>query len=150
MSKQAMKEVLERAMSDEAFARGLVEAVGTKEGTAAIEAVAAYGAGNSYDVTTEDALAMQWALLGSELEDSDLDDTDLENVAGGVGGLGQLAGLMGGGGALGGLLGGGLGGGLATGVVSATANTAINAGAGVAKHAVDQGAAAVNAFVKQW
>lgn len=95
MSNQAMMKMLERATSDAAFATGLVESVGNKEGAAALDAVTAYGNANGYEITQEDATEMQRQLIdsGNSL-DGDLDDSDLENVSGGVG---ALAGLVGGG-----------------------------------------------------
>lgn len=95
MSNQAMMKMLERATSDAAFATGLVESVGNKEGAAALDAVTAYGNANGYEITQEDATEMQRQLMDStNTPDGDLDDSDLENVSGGVG---ALAGLLGGG-----------------------------------------------------
>ena len=95
MSNQAMMKMLERATSDAAFATGLVESVGNKEGAAALDAVTAYGNANGYEITQEDATEMQRQLIDSgNSPDGDLDDSDLENVSGGVG---ALAGLVGGG-----------------------------------------------------
>ena len=97
MSNQAMMKMLERATSDAAFATGLVESVGNKEGAAALDAVTAYGNANGYEITQEDATEMQRQLIDSaNSPDGDLDDSDLENVSGGVG-SGALAGLLGGG-----------------------------------------------------
>ena len=90
-----MMKMLERATSDAAFATGLVESVGNKEGAAALDAVTAYGNANGYEITQEDATEMQRQLMDStNTPDGDLDDSDLENVSGGVG---ALAGLVGGG-----------------------------------------------------
>ena len=90
-----MMKMLERATNDAAFATGLVESVGNKEGAAALDAVTAYGNANGYEITQEDATEMQRQLMDStNTPDGDLDDSDLENVSGGVG---ALAGLLGGG-----------------------------------------------------
>ena len=85
MSVEAMKSLLEKAQNDEAFATGLVEAVGGSEGDAAINAVVSYGTGNGFDITFEDAAeAHQQFLSHFEPSESDLDDADLENVSGGI------------------------------------------------------------------
>lgn len=157
MSTTAMTQMLDKAMSDEGFAKGLVEAVGDKSGSDAVSAVVSYGTDNGFSVTDADAVEMQKQLLSqADGSDGDLADDDLENVSGGVG-LGNLANLMGGGGALGNMLGGGMAAGgiagaanSAIGTASGVANQAVSGGMGMANNAINTGASAVNNFVKQW
>ncbi|WP_193172639.1 hypothetical protein [Nisaea nitritireducens] len=84
MTMQAMSEMLEKATTDEIFTKGLVEAVGEKQGDQAIAAVTEYGTANGFAITAEDVAEMQRELLtADDGSDGDLDDADLENVSGG-------------------------------------------------------------------
>lgn len=88
MTAQAMSQMFEKAMADETFTKGLVEAVGDKKGDQAIAAVTEYGTANGFSITAEDVVVMQQKLISStDGSDGDLDDADLENVAGGFGGF---------------------------------------------------------------
>ncbi|WP_156901434.1 hypothetical protein [Nisaea denitrificans] len=143
MTTQAMSQMLEKAMTDETFAKGLVEAVGDKEGESALGAVTAYGNANGFAVSAEDAAEMQRQLLAAaDSSDGDLDDADLENVSGGIG-LGVISNLLGGGGALNHMLGGG--------VTQSAAQNLLGGGAGgLVNNAVTVAGGAVNNFIKQW
>jgi hypothetical protein len=86
MTMQAMSEMLEKASTDETFTKGLVEAVGEKQGDQAIAAVTEYGTTNGFAITAEDVAEMQRELLtAADGFDGDLDDADLEGVSGGMG-----------------------------------------------------------------
>lgn len=142
MTTQAMSQMLEKAMTDETFAKGLVEAVGDKQGDHAIAAVTEYGSANGFSITAEDATEMQRQLLSAaDGSDGDLDDADLENVSGGIG-LGGIGNLLGGGGALGNMLGGGIG--------LGAAQSLIGSAGGAANSAASAAGGAVSNFVKQW
>ncbi|WP_193172638.1 hypothetical protein [Nisaea nitritireducens] len=139
MTTQAMSEMLEKAMTDETFAKGLVEAVGDKQGESALSAVTGYGSANGFSVTLEDAAEMQRQLLAAaDGSDGDLDDADLENVSGGIG-FGGIGDLLGGGNALGHMLGGGIAPGVAQSVFGGTVSSAASSAGG-----------AISNFVKQW
>ncbi|WP_420405766.1 hypothetical protein [Nisaea sp.] len=85
MNAQAVTRLLERLVADETFAVGLVEAVGGRQGEAAIEAVVAYGNENGFPISAIDAAELQRHLIAdAELLEGDLDDDDLDAVAGGV------------------------------------------------------------------
>lgn len=86
MSMSEMTRMLERASTDAEFARGLVEAVGGKQATDALTAVAAYGAAQGFSVTAEDAAQLQRQMMSiGDAPEGDLLDCDLETVAGGIG-----------------------------------------------------------------
>jgi hypothetical protein len=141
MSNQAMTQMLEKAMADEGFAQGLVAAVGEKQGDAAIDAVAEYGKANGFAVTAQDATEMQRQLMATAVTpEGDLDDADLDNVAGGVGVLSPFGSGFGSGG----------------GLNNALSNWHIGGGvrpqpAGPSVgQAIDQGLRSVENFIRQW
>jgi len=143
MASQAMTKMLEKAMTDEAFAQGLIDSIGEKEGDAALAAVTDFGQRNGFAVTVADAAAMQRQLIAaSEQVDGDLDDDALEGVAGGVQlGVGLLGALMGGRDAVGPLGNDG---------VLGLAKDAGNRASSVAGYTLDAANQAMKRFVKQW
>lgn len=88
MSEEMMMSMMEKASTDQDFAGGLVTAVGDHQGPQAIKAIADYGQANGFMVTEADVASMQTRLIAATAaadgEDRDLDDSDLDNVAGGV------------------------------------------------------------------
>lgn len=85
MNAQAVTRMLERLIADEAFAVGLVEAVGERQGSVAIDAVVAYANRNGFPISPVDAEELQRHLIADAgFAEGDLDDDDLDTVAGGV------------------------------------------------------------------
>ncbi len=98
MSMSEMTRMLERASTDADFARGLVEAVGGRDGADALAAVAAYGAACGFSVTAEDAARLQQQMVVvADGPEGDLADDALEAVTGGTGSaaaVGPVAGFV--------------------------------------------------------
>lgn len=85
MNAQAVSRMLERLVADEAFAVGLVEAVGSKQGGAAIDAVVAFANDSGFPISAVDAEELQRHLIADAgFAEGDLEDDDLDGVAGGV------------------------------------------------------------------
>ena len=81
MSVHSLKEFLVAASSDPVVGREFVASVGDKSGDEAVKAVAAYAAGQGYDVTAADAEAVRVRFAANA--DGALDNSQLEAVAGG-------------------------------------------------------------------
>lgn len=81
MTTEALNDFAKAVQTDETMARGLVAAIGRKQGDEAVEAFAAYAQERGFDVTPQDAVALQAA--ASRTEEGTLSDDELEGVAGG-------------------------------------------------------------------
>lgn len=82
------------AGGDEAIFRGLVGAVGDKQGQAACEAVSAFAQARGFDVSPADAAAGRQALLLAS-GNRDLADGELDGVEGGIDPAAVIDGVVG-------------------------------------------------------
>lgn len=80
MSNEAVGRFVDHIAGDQKAANGLVDAVETKQGDAAYEAVSAFAKGQGFDIDVDDARVLQQSILQSQ----DLSDSDLETIQGGA------------------------------------------------------------------
>ena len=140
MSMESMAEFIEKANNDEVLANELVGILEDNEEEVIFSKIVALTKANGFDVTLEDVKEIQQQFINMPNSDGELNDEELEGVAGGVAPVVVAALITG-------------GAGVAAGGAGVTA-AGIGAGgavtAAVIKNGVNKTASDIGSFMKKW
>jgi predicted ribosomally synthesized peptide with nif11-like leader len=133
MSMESMAEFIEKANNDEVLANELVGILEDNEEEVIFSKIVALTKANGFDVTLEDVKEIQQQFINMPNSDGELNDEELEGVAGGVASVVAAALITGGAGVT------------AAGIGAGGAVTAA-----VIKNGVNKTASDIGSFMKKW